>query len=149
MGVVQVETLSSPSIDRRETDFTFEATSTRESWMTPYRDYIERGVLPERRSEKRQVLRKASRFVIQNGIMYRRGYSVLSSGVSRTMKSDEYYAMYTKENVAITLGGKRSQRKYFDMGIIGLLLIAMLQTMLKNVTNARNTLEFLEPRLLR
>ena len=44
--------------------------------MTPYRDYIERGELPEQRSEKRQVLRKASRFVIQNGVMYRRGYSV-------------------------------------------------------------------------
>ena len=73
----------------------------------------------------------------------------LSSGVSRTMKSNECYTMYTKENVAITLGGKHLQRKYSDMGIIGLLLIAMLQTMLENVTNARNTLEFLEPRLLR
>ena len=74
---------------------------------------------------------------------------LLSSGVSRTMKSNECYTMYTKENVAITLEGKHLQRKYFDMGIIGLLLIAMLQTMLGSVTNVRNTLEFLELLLLR
>jgi len=44
--------------------------------MPPYRNYIEHGILLERRSEKRQVLRKASQFIVQNGVMYRRGYFV-------------------------------------------------------------------------
>lgn len=42
--------------------------------MTQIRNYLEHGMLPEHRSEKRHVLRKASLFIIQNGIMYMREY---------------------------------------------------------------------------
>src|SRR5574338_1360601 len=76
MGLVPVETLSSPSIDQIKTSDVFETSPCRESWMTPYRSYIENGILPKHRNEKRKILRKASRFIIQDGIMYRKGYSV-------------------------------------------------------------------------
>ena len=73
----------------------------------------------------------------------------LFSGVSHTMKSNECYTMYTKENVAITLGGKHLPRKYSDMDIIGLPLTAMLWIMPKDAIDARDTLGSLEPRLLK
>lgn len=76
MGLVPVETLSSTSINQMEIDRIFEVVLDKESWMNPFRNYLEHGILPERRSEKRQILRKASRFTIQNGVIYRRGYSI-------------------------------------------------------------------------
>lgn len=45
LGLVPVETLPSPSIDQSEVSHAFEATTSRESWMTPYRKYIEHSTL--------------------------------------------------------------------------------------------------------
>lgn len=73
----------------------------------------------------------------------------LFSGVSHMTKSSECCVRCTKENVAITLGGKHLPRKYFDTDIIGLPLTAMLWVMPKDVINARDTLGSLEPRLLK
>ena len=56
MGLVPVETLSSPSIDRAEIDWVCETVREKDSWMTPLRNYIEHGTLPERRSEKKKFL---------------------------------------------------------------------------------------------
>ena len=43
----------------------------------------------------------------------------LYSGVSPTMKSNEYCMMYMKEDFAITPRGKLLPKKCFDMDIIG------------------------------
>lgn len=48
----------------------------KESCMTLIKDYLLQGILPERRNEKRQVLRKASRYIIHERVMYRKDFSV-------------------------------------------------------------------------
>ena len=46
-----------------------------ETWMTPIRKFLQDGTLPSERNEVRKILRKASRYTIQEGILYRRGFS--------------------------------------------------------------------------
>ena len=45
------------------------------TWMTPIRDYLQSGTLPDGRNEVKKILRKASRYTIQEDILYRRGFS--------------------------------------------------------------------------
>ena len=81
--------------------------------------------------------------------MYRRGYSI---PLLRCIAHDEVKRVLHdvhEGECGDHTRGKHLPRKYSDMDIIGLLLIAMLWTMLKNVINAKNTLGFLEPHLLR
>lgn len=46
------------------------------SQMTPIRRYIEQGDLPKDKNKAEMLLRKAPRFVIQNGVLYnKKGFS--------------------------------------------------------------------------
>ena len=58
-----------------EVDFVLEIEIEKESWMTSFMQYMLHGVLPKRRSERRQVICKASRYVMQDGAMYQKGFS--------------------------------------------------------------------------
>ena len=60
MGLFPVETLHSPSINMMEVDFMLETEIDKESWMSPFKQYLLHGVLPERRRKRRHVTRKAS-----------------------------------------------------------------------------------------
>ncbi|XP_074378174.1 uncharacterized protein LOC141719699 [Apium graveolens] len=46
------------------------------TWMTPILTYIKEGSLPDEKNEARRIRYKAARYVIYDGILYRRGFSV-------------------------------------------------------------------------
>ncbi|XP_074374760.1 uncharacterized protein LOC141715179 [Apium graveolens] len=46
------------------------------TWMTPILAYIKEGSLPDEKNETRRIRYKATRYVIYDGILYRRGFSV-------------------------------------------------------------------------
>jgi hypothetical protein len=46
-------------------------------WRTPLIDYISRGVVPDDEKEARQLIRKATRYAIIEGHLFRKGISVL------------------------------------------------------------------------
>ena len=47
-----------------------------ESWMTPITEYLLNGSLPKNSKERKKLLRKASRYIVQDGQLYRRGFSM-------------------------------------------------------------------------
>jgi len=53
-------------------------TEEEENWMTPIIGYISNDILSARRNETGKILRKASFYMIQVGILYRRSFSNLS-----------------------------------------------------------------------
>ena len=46
------------------------------SWMTPIISYLQRGVLPNDRHEASRLKVRASRFIMLQGILYKRGFSL-------------------------------------------------------------------------
>jgi len=76
MELIPVEQLDVSSIDQMEVEAVFETEPEKESWMTPIKNYILHGTLPEKGSERRKVFRKASRYIVQGGILYRIGFSM-------------------------------------------------------------------------
>ena len=52
-----------------------EATNEPDSWMTPIKNYILHGTLPEKPKDRRKLLRKSRLYLVQDGHLYRRGYS--------------------------------------------------------------------------
>lgn len=126
-----------------ETNWVHEATPERESWMTPIRNYLERGTLPERRSEKRQVLWKISRFVIQDGILYIRGFSV---PLLRCIAHDEIKRMLHEvheEECGDHTGGQALVKKIFRYGYYRP-TVNRDASMLRVVISAKNMPEFRE-----
>ena len=47
-----------------------------DEWMTPIVCYLKQGQLPEDRNEAREVLIRATHFVIIDDVLYRQGYSL-------------------------------------------------------------------------
>ena len=47
-----------------------------DEWMTPIACYLKQGQLLEDRNEAREVLIRATRFVIIDDVLYRQGYSL-------------------------------------------------------------------------
>jgi len=79
LGLVLVETLMHPSID--EPDCVVMQIDEENSWMTPIRDYLEKGELPKERKAARKLTRTVSRYLIQDGVLYRRGFSAPPSSM--------------------------------------------------------------------
>ena len=46
----------------------------KESWMTPIIRYLQSGDLPKERREARKMAYKAARYVLEDGVLYRRGF---------------------------------------------------------------------------
>ena len=76
LGLVPVEVLSAPSTDEMDVDWIMNVSQEQESWMTPILDYLLRGSLPENSRERQKLLRKASRYIVQDDQLYRRGFSM-------------------------------------------------------------------------
>ncbi|KAM6563064.1 hypothetical protein CsatB_023062 [Cannabis sativa] len=53
-----------------------EMIDTSPNWMTPMAAYLITEELPDYRNEARKMRRKATRYIIVEGVMYRRGFSV-------------------------------------------------------------------------
>ena len=47
-----------------------------DTWMAPYVEYLSSGVLPADRNKARTLQRQAARYVLVDGILYRRGNSL-------------------------------------------------------------------------
>ena len=65
-------TQDSPNFEKTQLVLTL---STEDTWMTPIIQYLQVGNLPTTRSQARKILRQASRYTMQGGILYRRGFS--------------------------------------------------------------------------
>ena len=44
------------------------------TWMTPILEYLRNGTCPSDKSQARKLRLKAARYVVQDGILYKRGY---------------------------------------------------------------------------
>ena len=73
LNIVPVERLSEPSIDAAEASMEIRVEDT---WMAPYLEYLTNGILPADRNKARTLQRRAARYILVDGIMYRRGYSM-------------------------------------------------------------------------
>ena len=76
LGLVPVEVLSAPSTDEMDVDWIMNVSQEQESWMTPILEYLLNGSLPESSKERQKLMRKASRYIVQDGRLYRRGFSM-------------------------------------------------------------------------
>ena len=72
LNIVPVEYLAQPSIDETEAM----SIDIADTWMTSIIAYLEHRVLPSDRNEVKKLIRKASRYLVMEGILYRRGYSM-------------------------------------------------------------------------
>ena len=70
---VPIEYLAKPSINLLEQVLLIDNTP---SWMTLIAAYLEHKILPNSRNESRKLIRKAARYLILDGVMYRRGFSM-------------------------------------------------------------------------
>nr|KAJ0222828.1 hypothetical protein LSAT_V11C200097150 [Lactuca sativa] len=69
---VLVEVLRERSIDERQINT---LTTTGPTWMTPFMEYLQRGVLPDDHSEARKIHIKAPSYALINGELYRKGFT--------------------------------------------------------------------------
>jgi len=76
LGSVHIEVLSTPSIDDMDVDWVMNLSQEQESWMTLIKEYLLNGTLSECPKARQKLLRKVLRYVIQNGRLYRHGFSM-------------------------------------------------------------------------
>ena len=73
LNIVPVEHLSTPSIQAEESSLVIQATNT---WMTPFIEYLEHGVLLMDRNKVRTLQRQSARFILIDRVLYKIGYSM-------------------------------------------------------------------------
>ncbi|XP_062114198.1 uncharacterized protein LOC133825247 [Humulus lupulus] len=73
LNVIPVENLAQHSINESKKMLLLNKTPF---WMTPIATYLEKRMLPEDINEARNCLRQAASYVIIDGVMYKRGYSM-------------------------------------------------------------------------
>ncbi|KAL7601627.1 hypothetical protein Lser_V15G24154 [Lactuca serriola] len=69
---VLVEVLRERSIDEQQVNTLTPAGPT---WMTPFREYLQRGVLPDDHDEARKIRIKAPSYAMVNGALYKKGFT--------------------------------------------------------------------------
>lgn len=108
LNIVPVEYLPQPSIEEKEAM----SIDIADSWMTPIIAYLEHGVLPSDRNEAKKLIRKASRYLVMEGILYRRGYSM---PLLRCVTIDQSKNLLIEVHEGFCgdhAGGKAYQRKF-------------------------------------
>jgi len=89
-----------------------------ETWMTPIIAYPNNGILPTGRNKRRQLLRKSSRYTIQDGIHYRRGFSnPLLRCVAGREVMEILYSTH-QGSCGDHIRGKHQQKRHYDMIIL-------------------------------
>ncbi|GJY34092.1 reverse transcriptase domain-containing protein [Tanacetum coccineum] len=71
---VLVEVLNERSIEAQEVNVVVEEEGP--TWMTPIRDYLEKGKLPEDPVDARTLMEKIGNYTIEDGVLYRKSYLV-------------------------------------------------------------------------
>ncbi|XP_074327806.1 uncharacterized protein LOC141665720 [Apium graveolens] len=86
--------LQKPSIDSEEV---LEIESN-QNWMTPFINYLEKGELPEDKGKSQRLKAKAAKFILEEGLLYRRTFS---SPILKCIGSEEakYSLMEVHEGI--------------------------------------------------
>ena len=118
LGMVPVEVLTTPSIDEMEVDWVMGLSQEPETWMTPIKEYLLNGKLPEDRKERQRLLRKAPRYMVQDGRLYRYGFSMpllrcVSKEESRTILAEVHGGECGDHTGGQTLAKKILRYGYF------------------------------------
>ncbi|GJY42015.1 reverse transcriptase domain-containing protein [Tanacetum coccineum] len=71
---ILVEVLNERSTDAKEVQTIVEEEG--ENWMTPIIKYLEEGIVPSDKNEARSLRAKISQYVIESGILFKKGYLV-------------------------------------------------------------------------
>ncbi|XP_074346956.1 uncharacterized protein LOC141685772 [Apium graveolens] len=74
LGVVPLDIQRQPSVPNHEVGSLSDNLGP--TWMTHILAYIKEGSLPDEKNEARRIKYKASRYIIYDGVLYRRGFSV-------------------------------------------------------------------------
>ncbi|GJT10764.1 hypothetical protein Tco_0857806 [Tanacetum coccineum] len=69
---VLIEELREESIDEKEVPAVVEKEGR--TWMTPIYEYLMEEILPEEKRKARAIHRKAGRYAVTNGILYKRSF---------------------------------------------------------------------------
>ncbi|XP_024030058.1 uncharacterized protein LOC112094132 [Morus notabilis] len=83
LGVVPIEELERPTIEEVAKALIVQ---TGENWMTPLIQYLMDAQLPNNRDEARWIRYRAARYLLYDGLLYRRGYS---TPLQRCLDDDE------------------------------------------------------------
>ena len=86
---------------------------TETSWMTPIISYLQGGILPDDRHEARRLKVRASRFIMLQGILYKRGFSL---PYLRCLAPDE--AEYVIREIHEGICGNHSGGRYLSKKIV-------------------------------
>jgi len=118
LGSVPVEVLSTPSIDDMDIDWIMNLSQEQESWMTPIEEYLLNGMIPENPRARQKLLRKVPRYVIQDGRLYRHGFSTpllrcMSKEESKTILAEVHGGECEDHSGGQTLAKKILQYGYF------------------------------------
>ncbi|XP_024032295.1 uncharacterized protein LOC112094829 [Morus notabilis] len=73
LGVIPIKELERPTIDEAAEVLTIQTT---EDWMTPLIRYLMDAELPSDRDEARRIKYRAARYLLYDGLLYRRGFSM-------------------------------------------------------------------------
>jgi len=95
-----------------------DVTQEQESWMMPIKEYLLNGKLPENSKERQKLLRKAPRYVIQDGLLYRYEFSMpllrcVSKEESRTILAEVHGGECGDHTSGQTLAKKILRYGYF------------------------------------
>ncbi|XP_024030692.1 uncharacterized protein LOC112094323 [Morus notabilis] len=83
LGVVPIEELERPTIEEINKALIIQ---TGENWMTPLIQYLMDAQLPNNKDEARRIRYRAARYLLYDGLLYRRGYS---TPLQRCLDDDE------------------------------------------------------------
>ncbi|GKC13286.1 reverse transcriptase domain-containing protein [Tanacetum coccineum] len=72
---VLVEVLNERSVEAQEVNMVVEEEGP--TWMTPIRNYLEKGILPEDPVDARTLMEKIGNYTMEDGVLYRKSYLVL------------------------------------------------------------------------
>ncbi|XP_024021322.1 uncharacterized protein LOC112091560 [Morus notabilis] len=72
LGIVPIEELERPTIEEKIEALTIQ---TNEGWMTPLIQYLTNEKLPSDKDEARRIRYRVARYLLYDGLLYRRGYS--------------------------------------------------------------------------
>ena len=114
LSIIPVEHLSDPSIKGEET----QVIQAIDTWMTPIIKYLEEGSLPSNKNEARKLRRHAVRFLLLDGILYRRGHSMpllrcVSKEQSKLLLEEVHEGFYGDHAGGQSLSKKILRQGYF------------------------------------
>jgi len=139
LGSTPIEVLSTPSIDDMDIDWIMDISQEPESWMTPFRDYLLNGTLPENPRTRQKLLIKVPRYIIQDGQLYRHGFSTPLLRCVTKEESKTILAEVHRGECGDHSGGQTLAKKILRYGTSGQWLIGMQLIILGGVISFKDS----------